>query len=134
MLDRLAYRKRPCENCPWRKDAPPGEFPAERYEVLAASARRENGAGYSDNPQMHDPMFACHKSADGKEIACAGWLAVCGSDHVRIRVAVIRGEMPPSVLRPGADWPELFETYQEMAATQAADPTKEQDDVHPNDP
>ncbi len=65
-------------------------------------------------------MFACHRAPEGGEYACAGWLAAVGHHHLGVRVAVITGRLDPAALEPGEDWPALFETYEEMAATQAA--------------
>ena len=75
MTDRLPARSRPCANCPWRLDVAPGEFPAERYRALAASAE-----------DMSRVIFTCHKSAE-IDVACAGFLAR-GADHnLSIRLA-----------------------------------------------
>jgi hypothetical protein len=64
-------------------------------------------------------MFACHKSPEGREYACAGWLAAVGHHHLGVRLAVITGRLDAAALEPGADWPALFESFGEMAATQA---------------
>lgn len=67
-------------------------------------------------------MFACHKTAEGKEQACAGWLAVAGVEHIGIRLAIAQGRLDPAVLSPGDGWPELFGSFEEMADMQAAAP------------
>ncbi|OWL95614.1 hypothetical protein B7435_30205 [Mycolicibacterium peregrinum] len=106
----LSHCVRPCANCPWRTDSPAGEFSAERYEALRATAGspgREAG--------LDAPIFACHKSEPGRDRACAGWLAVAGVDHLGIRLAVALGRLPSTVFQPGGDWPELFSSYDEMA-------------------
>jgi hypothetical protein len=36
----------------------------------------------------------------------------------RVRIAVAFGELPADALEPGDDWPELFGSYDEMAAAQ----------------
>lgn len=116
MADDLGRRKRPCEECPWRRDTPPGQFPAERYEAL------RNTSGSRGNEVAFDaPMFGCHKSADGNEIACAGWLAVVGYEHLGVRLALMDHRLPPEAMSPGEDWPDLFDSYAEMAAAQGAD-------------
>lgn len=107
----MSARRRPCENCPWRLDVEPGEFAASRYEELRATAPGPNG----ESVLLGEPMFACHKSREDEEFTCAGWLAVCGADHVAVRLLVIRGEMDASVLSTGDDWPELYSSYEEMA-------------------
>ena len=61
-----------------------------------------------------------HKTAEGKDLACAGWLAVEGVDHLGVRLAVITGALPGEALHPGPGWPALFDSFEEMAATQAA--------------
>ena len=113
------YRRFPCarsrtdSGCPFRRDTEPGEFPACRYEAL------ERTVGSDDAPVMPwEPIFACHKTDDGREETCAGWLAVCGHHHLAVRIAVIKGDLPPEALRPGDGWPELFGSYAEMAEQQ----------------
>lgn len=126
--------KRPCDAttesgpCPFRVDAPPGEFTAERFEQLAASA---GGPGAEAPPG--GTIFACHHTTDGRPHACAGWLAVCGHWHLGIRQEVIEGRLPIEALDPGDGWPELFESYDDMAMRQAAgvyDPARA---AHPGD-
>jgi hypothetical protein len=59
-------------------------------------------------------LFACHKSPEGREEACAGWLATVGIEHLGVRVAVATGQLPAEALAPGENWPDLHETYDEM--------------------
>ncbi|RCG18250.1 hypothetical protein DQ384_39205 [Sphaerisporangium album] len=68
-------------------------------------------------------MFACHQGAPGHpgtNVACAGWLAVEGTGHVAVRLAVSHGRLPVSALSPGPNWPDLYDSYQEMADANAA--------------
>lgn len=111
----MPHRRHPCVECPWRRDTPPGQFPACRYEQLANTSGRPGAeAG------LRAPLFACHKTAPGGEQACAGWLAVAGRDHLGVRLAVAHGRLPAEALDPAPGWPQLFGSYDEMAATQAA--------------
>jgi hypothetical protein len=106
-------RRYPCAECPWRRDTPPGQFPASRYDALQST---------SDQSGLHAPMFGCHKGEPGTnaDLACAGWLAVAGTEHLAVRMAVITGRLEPDDLRPGENWPELFGSYAEMAAAQGS--------------
>jgi hypothetical protein len=65
-------------------------------------------------------MFACHKTPEGREMACAGWLAAVGEENITVRYMVCLGEIPAEALRPGDDWPVLFDSYRELEETQAA--------------
>lgn len=114
MSELVPRRLYPCNQCPWRRDTPPGMFPTERYEAL----RKTSGTAGDEAP-LDAPMFACHKTTEGREQACAGWLATAGVDHIGVRYAVVTGRIPGSALQPGDDWPDLFDSYAEMAATQA---------------
>lgn len=109
----LPHRRYPCNECPWRRDTPPGAFPEERYEALRETA----GQPGSEAP-LGAPIFACHKSTEGKDEACAGWLATVGIEHIGIRLAIAMGRLPAETLKAGQDWPRLFDSYDEMAETQ----------------
>lgn len=104
--------KRPCSECPWRRDAEPGRFDPERWDSLRASSADAQGFG----PGFDAPLFACHKTPEGEERACAGWLAVEGANHPVVRLDVLTGNIPSCALRPGEGWPELHETLIEAMA------------------
>lgn len=70
---------------------------------------------------MDAPVFACHMTHEGREQACAGWLAVAGYEHLGVRIAVITDRLPAEALSPGEGWPGLFASYDEMAAAQAGE-------------
>lgn len=120
MPDQLLHMPNPCDPtrtsgaCPFRLDAEPGEFTAERYEKLAETA----GAPGAEVP-VGGPMFACHHTTDGAPVACAGWLAVCGVDHLGVRMAMADGRLSPEALRRRPDGPPLFDSYEDMATQQA---------------
>ena len=103
----------PCASCPWRADATAADIPnfdlglAER---LAATCPDERGMG----PDFFAGIFACHQSRIDEEFACAGWLAMVGHAHPRVRMAVGDGKVDIDALEPGKDWPPLHETYGEV--------------------
>ena len=103
--------RRPCAECPCRSDVPPGKFGPERFEALRATA----GAPGKE-AVLGAPWFACHKSpeGEGEERACAGWLVLCGADHLGVRLALARGDLPLEALETGPGWPPLYESYAEM--------------------
>lgn len=108
----LPRQKRPCNECPWQTAAEPGKFPPERFDAL-----RETSEQPSEWTERQ-PMFACHMVPERPEqdaVACAGWLATCGHQNFRIRLAVTFGQLPAEALEPGPDWPELYPSYDAMA-------------------
>ncbi|WP_235204510.1 DUF6283 family protein [Nocardia otitidiscaviarum] len=111
MADPLPHQKRPCAECPWRVDAEPGRFGPERYESLACTAGTRGNEAH-----LGAPMFACHKTVEGRDKACAGWLAVAGANHLGVRLAVAMNRLDPKALEPGVDWPVLYSSFEEMAA------------------
>lgn len=112
--DSLPHRRFPCVECPWRRDVPPGKFSQDRYDDLAATT----GTPGNEAP-IGAPIFACHKTEAGRDQACAGWLAIVGHQHLGVRIAVIQGRLPGGALEPGPDWPDLFDSYEQMADRQA---------------
>jgi hypothetical protein len=94
-------RKETCGECPWRKDVPTGRFPASRFAKLRSTCE-----------QGFHPIFACHKTAEGSETACVGYLMVEGINNFVVRLALIRHEFDPKELvSEGA----LFASFEEMA-------------------
>ncbi|MEX5747468.1 DUF6283 family protein [Massilia sp. X63] len=115
MTESCTLRKsaRPCRACPWREDASARDIPnfdMDLAESLAATCPDERGMG----PDFSVSLFACHKSREGKEIACAGWLAMVGHRHPQVRLAVLTKRLTPSTLEPGAGWPALHTNYQQV--------------------
>lgn len=94
------YRKKPCRNCPWRKDAV-GEFPAEAFKVSAPTAY-----------DMSDRIFGCHSSTTEKPSTCAGFLLRGAEHNLSVRLAKLRGTSYDDVSDGGH---ELFNSYREMA-------------------
>ncbi len=105
----LPHIARPCSECPWRTDAQPQKFAAERYEALQATSNQSG---------LYAPLFACHMTKEGREQACAGWLAVAGVEHLGVRLALIQGRLDPAALRPGPGWPDLHDSYEALVAHQ----------------
>lgn len=99
--------RKPCPTCPWRIDKDARDIPnfdLELAERLERTCHHELGA----------PVFACHQSREGEEFPCAGWLAVYGIDSIAVRMMVIAGRVLAEALRPGADWPELHESFADV--------------------
>ncbi|WP_433235347.1 DUF6283 family protein [Streptosporangium sp. CA-135522] len=115
----MPRRKFPCGECPWQVSAELGKFPAERYEELRATCQ-PNAAGVPPLPGT--PMFGCHVGdpKTGEDLACAGWLAVEGFEHIGVRLALADGRIPASALQPGHNWPELYPSYEAMAEANGA--------------
>lgn len=109
MAEAMPCRRVPCAECPWVKATKAGQFTAERFEALRATT-----GGPGNEAPFGSPMFACHKSADGKEMPCAGWLAAVGIESITVRVLVSTGRIPAEALHPGEEWPELHTSYAEM--------------------
>jgi hypothetical protein len=87
-------------------------FDMAMAEGLASTCPDTHGMG----PDFSATWFACHQSAFGEEIPCAGWLARVGRAHPGVRFAVMKGRVPIEALDAAEDWPPLHETYQEVLA------------------
>lgn len=118
----MARRSYPCAPCPIRADNvdnPDAKLPAQQWNDLRGTVR---DPVTGEQPQLGAPMFGCHKGAPGTDgdLACAGWLARFGMDHITVRIAIASGRLPHQALHPGADWPPLHETWDEVVRAQTA--------------
>jgi hypothetical protein len=118
MTTPMPHRKTLCTECPWATTTPPGQFPPARYAALQATTGRPG-----HEAPLGAPLFACHKSSEGKDVPCAGWLAAVGLESIQVRVLIAQGRLSRSVLVPGEDWPPLFASYAAMARRQGKEPT-----------
>ncbi len=96
------HAKKPCGECPWRPDVAPGRFPPERFVALAPTAY-----------DMALRVFACHKSPDGREFTCAGFLLRGATHNLSIRLAIAHGQIDPALVSDGGH--QLFDGYRQMA-------------------
>jgi len=103
---------RTCAECPWRRDVATGKFPASRFRSLRATCE----------PGGLPAVFACHMTPEGAERACAGFLAVCGADSNRVRIAVYQGRVELDAIQ--SDGP-LYGSFAEMARANGYDPDTE---------
>lgn len=102
------HMKKPCPDCPWRKDAV-GEFPAEAFRISAKTSY-----------DMAQSTFACHQAGAENPRTCAGFLLSESAHHnMQVRLEKMRGVDYRDVSSGGA---ELFDTYAEMAIANGVDP------------
>lgn len=107
-MAKLTTHKRPCSDCPWRRDAPVGHFPPDAFQRLAASAY-----------DMERTIFQCHDTKDDKPVVCAGFLER-GADHnLTVRLAYMAGDIAPLDRSGNLD---LYDDYKEMAIANGVDP------------
>jgi hypothetical protein len=101
------YQSKPCQECPWRVDQPPGRFPPERYAELAKTCYDRSLV-----------QFACHKS-DEIDIGCAGWVLAGAAHNLGARFAMSGGVLNPDEI--SSPYP-LFPTYRAMAIFNGVEP------------
>lgn len=104
-----AYCVKPCMECPWRKDAPIGAFPAEAYRVSANTAY---------DGSFH--KFACHMAGTGHPKTCAGFLLQNADNNLGVRIAQIRGDIDLARVSDGGH--RLYENYRAMAEANGVAP------------
>lgn len=104
---RGGYRRTPCGDCPWRKDAV-GIFPAEAFRHSASTAY-----------DMAENTFACHQSGARKPAICAGFLLSGAMHNLSVRLGRLRGRILDDVSADGLD---IHENYRAMAIANGVSP------------
>lgn len=102
------YRRKPCEECPWKCENVGKEFPAEAFRASAPTAY--------DAAQT---SFACHMS-EGEPVTCAGFLLAHSDNNLAVRIRQMNGEMDLDQVHD--DGHETFASYRDMAVANGVDP------------
>jgi hypothetical protein len=101
-----AYRRRPCDECPWRVDQA-GSFPAEAFRLSAPTAY-----------DLSTRVFGCHMSPHRNPLTCAGFLLRAGHNlAIRFRQATAKVDLDQ--VSDGGH--ELFDNYRDMAIANGVD-------------
>jgi hypothetical protein len=100
------YRRTPCPDCPWRKDAI-GIFPPEAFVHSAPTAY-----------DMATSMFGCHESGKVKPATCAGFLLRGAGHNLTVRIGHITGTYKHDVHDGGLP---LHDNYRDMAIANGVD-------------
>lgn len=121
-VETMPHQKIPCSECPFRADNTNNaraKFAADRWRALSSTVRDPDTG---QEPQFGEAMFACHKGEPqtNADLACAGWLATCGDDHLTVRLALCTGRLPPDALVPGNNWPPLHPSWADVVRHQTA--------------
>lgn len=102
------YRRKPCEECPWKCENAGKEFPAEAFRRSAKTAY-----------DMADTTFGCHMS-EGEPVTCAGFLLAHSENNLAVRLRQARGQMDLDQVHDGGN--EMFTSYRDMAIANGVDP------------
>lgn len=106
--------RRPCANCPWRKDAPAQYWDPGHFRSIYRNCQ-DDGTN----------RMLCHKAkADApslKQPTCQGWVRVMGDRAIGVRIALARGLVTPAETMDtkGLD---LFESFEAMLRANNVEP------------
>lgn len=85
MSETTTKLRKPCNDCPWRRDAPPGYWHPDHFASISRNCRAD-GLGI-----MH-----CHKSARlprEERLVCQGWVRSEGFNAIGVRLAAMAGRV-----------------------------------------
>ena len=109
MVRETSKLRRPCNNCPWRVDAPREHWDPQHFVDIWRNCKDDG---------MH--IMLCHKSNNlplGKNAPaappCQGWIRVMGFDAIGVRLLVMRGQVTFEEVED-KNGPELLPTFTKM--------------------
>jgi hypothetical protein len=107
MIAETGKLRRPCENCPWRVDAPRGYWDPQHFSDIWKNCQ-DDGTN----------IMLCHKSnalprKQRGEVPCQGWIRVMGFDAIGVRILVMRGQTAFEEVEDTAG-PKLFSSFTAM--------------------
>jgi len=107
--------RRPCQNCPWRKDAPAGHWHPDHF--------RDIWKGCQDDG-FH--IMLCHKAtalpAHMEKPVCQGWVRVLGFQAIGVRIAAMTGQITRAEV-DDHEGPSLYASFEEMLRANDLTPT-----------
>lgn len=84
-MSNLTAKQGPCNDCPWRKDAPAKYWHPDHFKDIAESCRNDGMA-----------TMLCHKSNQcNTKMVCAGWVASQGTESIGVRILMMKGVVDP---------------------------------------
>lgn len=99
--------RRPCDNCPWRIDAPRGYWDPQHFIDIWKHCQ-DDGLN----------IMLCHKANDlpageRPNVPCQGWVRVMGFSAIGVRLLAMRQQITLEEIRDQAG-PSLFSTFTAM--------------------
>lgn len=101
--------RRPCKTCPWRVDSEGGSA-IPGFDIQKAR-ELESTVGEGD---AFRPIMACHRSRDGGDHVCIGYVVVEGYSNLAVRMAAITGRLPLGEIVDACEDLELHQSFDEM--------------------
>ncbi len=110
-MDETTCALRPCKTCPWRVDSEGGGaipgFDIEKARDLAVTV------GEGDDFRT---IMACHRSREGGDYVCVGYVAVEGYSNLAVRMAAISGRIPLREVVEACEDLDLHPSFDSMLA------------------
>lgn len=99
--------RRPCNNCPWRLDAPRGHWDTQHFIDIWKNCQ-DDGLN----------IMLCHKAnalpaEERPSMPCQGWIRVIGFDAIGVRLLVMRNQVTLEEVND-QDGQTLFPTFTAM--------------------
>lgn len=99
--------RRPCDNCPWRVDAPRGYWDPEHFVKIWKHCQ-DDGLN----------VMLCHKAnvlptEERPNIPCQGWVRVLGFSAIGVRLLAMRQQISLEEIKD-QEGPPLFPTFAAM--------------------
>lgn len=108
--------RRPCANCPWRKDAPREHWDPQHFVDIARNCRDDGTyvmLCHKSKPLDDAKASAHYLTSRSSGLVCQGWARVEGYDAIGVRIAEMTGQLSHEEIvdRRG---PKLFESFDAM--------------------
>ena len=106
--------RKPCNDCPWRKDAPPGHWHPDHFHSIWRTCQDDG---------TH--IMQCHKSKPESEqiLPCQGWVRVVGDEAIGVRIGLFKGTITREELADRAGvGVTLYASFEEMVRAQGIVP------------
>lgn len=103
---------KPCPTCPWRKSSAKGGGEIPNFSIELMRQLANTVAPQGSDVTWPRKVFACHSSKEGREYACAGYVAQEGATNVNLMMLGIDVDQ----IKSNCSGIDLYENFHEMLA------------------
>lgn len=103
---------KPCPTCPWRKASATGGGEIPNFSIELMRQLANTVAPQGSDISWPRRVFACHSSKEGREYACAGYVAQEGATNVNLMMLGIDVHQ----IKENCSGIDLYENFHEMLA------------------
>lgn len=107
---------KPCPTCPWRKSSTVGGADISGFDLQKMRNLKSTVPPEGADQDGFYSVMACHHSKEGKDYACAGYIAQHGLQNINVRLLAANNSIDLIKVTENCKDMDLYNNFYEMLA------------------